>query len=134
MRRRVLAGLFIVCSGACFGGSTIGSPSITGEYTLRTVNGSPLPYTLSGSGTDKTELVRDAITLYQGGTFARSRDSRITAGGQVTNNNESDTGSYTIFGTSVALRSNATGQTMQATISGNTMTVVEPGMTAVFSK
>jgi hypothetical protein len=134
MRGGVLAGLVVALMAACFGGSMTGSSTITGEYTLRTVNGAPLPYTLSQSGTSKTEVVQDAITLFQGGTFARARQIRLTSNGQVTNQSENDTGAYTIFGTSLSLRSNATGQSTLATISGNTMTVVEAGVVSVYSK
>jgi hypothetical protein len=134
MRGGVLAGLVGALTVACFGGNMTGSSTITGEYTLRTVNGAPLPYTLSESATGKTELLRDAITLYQGGTFARTRQTRLTSNGQATNESESDTGSYMLLGTSITLRSNATGQNTLATISGNAMTVVTAGVTSVYSK
>ena len=132
---RGLLGVLIVafCVG-CLGEGVTGSSTITGDYTLRTINGSPLPYTISGSGADRMEIVREVITLYQGGTYARSRDSRITVNGQVTSESSAETGSYTLLGTSVTLVNGANGQTTLATINANTMTIVKAGMTAVFTK
>lgn len=132
--RRVLTCFVVAFSFACFGEGITGSPTVTGPYTLRTINGSPLPYTISGSGTVKTEIMHDVITLYQGGTYARTRDSRTTVNGQMTNESTSETGSYGLVGTSVTLRGNGAGQSTLATINGNTMTIVEAGMTAVFTK
>ena len=134
MRGGVLAGLVVALMTGCFGGGMTGSSTITGEYTLRTVNSAPLPYTLSQSGTSKTELMQDTFTLYQGGTFSRARQIRLTSNGQVTHQSENDTGSYTIFGASLSLSSNATGQSTLATISGNTMTVVQAGVVSIYSK
>ncbi len=56
-------------SAACFGGGVTGSSTVTGEYVLRTVNGAPLPFTLPGTGTVKTELLDNVITLYMGQTL-----------------------------------------------------------------
>jgi hypothetical protein len=134
MRGGVLAGLVVALMTGCFGGGMTGSSTVTGAYTLRTVNSAPLPYTLSQSGTSKTELMQDTFTLYQGGTFSRARQIRLTSNGQVTHQSENDTGSYTIFGASLSLSSNATGQSTLATISGNTMTVVQAGVVSIYSK
>ena len=49
---------------------------------------------MPGGGAVKTEILGDAITLFQGGTFSRARDSRITENGQTTSFNETETGSY----------------------------------------
>jgi hypothetical protein len=131
--RRVLTGLVVAFSVACLDEGVTGGSTITGAYTLRSINGSPLPFTISESGTARTEILSDVITLYQGGTYARSRDSRITVNAQVTIESRIETGAYSLFGTSVSMR-NVVGTTTVATIGGNTMTIVEPGMTAVFTK
>ena len=132
--RGLLAVLIVAFSFACLGEGVTGSSTITGDYTLRTINGSPLPYTISGSGANRTEIVRDVITLYQGATYARSRDSRVTVNGQTTAESSAETGSYGLLGTSVTLVNGADGQTTLATINANTMTIVKAGMTAVFTK
>ena len=132
--RGPLAVLIVAFFVGCLGEGVTGSSTITGDYTLRTINGSPLPYTISGSGANRTEIVRDVITLYQGGTYARSRDSRVTVNGQTTTESSAEAGSYSLFGTSVTLVNGADGQTTLATINANTMTIVKSGMTAVFTK
>jgi hypothetical protein len=132
--RKVLMALVVVFSVGCLGDGMTGSSTVTGAYTLRTVNGSPLPYTIAGSGTARTEIIDDVITLYEGGTYAESGHSRTTLNGQVANASNIETGSYSLFGTSVTLRSSDGGRTRMPTIDGNTMTIVESGMTAVFTK
>lgn len=126
--------LVVALSLACSDDGVTGSSTVTGTYTLRTINGSPLPYTVPGSGAVKTEILSDAITLFQGGTFGRVRDSRVTDNGQVLFRSETETGSYTLLGTSITLNSIVTGKPTLATINGNIMTIVEPGATSVFSK
>lgn len=132
--RTVLIALVVSLSLACSDGGVVGSSTVNGTYTLRTVNGAPLPYTVPGGGAVRTEILRDAITLFQGGTFSRARDSRVTENEQTTSRSETDTGSYALLGNSIALNSNATGKATLATINGNTMTMVESGVTSVFSK
>jgi hypothetical protein len=131
---KVLMALVVVFSVGCLGDGMTGSSTVTGAYTLRTANGSPLPYTIVGSGTARTEIIDDVITLYEGGTYAESGHSRTTLNGQVANESNTETGSYSLFGTSVTLRSSDGGRTRMPTIDGNTMTIVESGMTAVFTK
>ena len=132
--RRLLAVLIVAFSVGCLNEGLTGSSTITGDYTLRTINGSPLPYTISGSGANRTDIVGEVITLYQGGTYARLRDSRIIVNGQMTSESSPETGSYTLLGTSITLVNAATGQPTLASINGNTMTMVKTGMTAVFMK
>jgi hypothetical protein len=131
--RRALLLLVTVLAAGCFGDGLTGSSTINGKYTLRTINGSPLPYTIAGAGTDKTEILDDAITLFQGGTYSESAHSLVTTNGQTSPVTRAETGSYTIFGTSVTLNGNSGGQTL-TTISGNSMTIMQAGLTFVFSK
>jgi hypothetical protein len=134
MMRRVLMGLIVMLCVACLQGGLTGSSTVTGAYTLRTINGSALPYTIASSGTSKTEIVDDVITLFQGGTYAESGHSRTTLAGQVSNESNSETGSYGLVGTSVTFQSSDRTRSRLMTITANTMTFVEPGMTSVFSK
>ena len=135
LMRQMLAGFVAASCLACFSdGGIVGSSSVTGTYTLRSINGSPLPYTISGSGTDKTEILAESITLFQGGTYARERNSRVTANGQVANETVTEGGTYNLFGNSISMRASGTGPLVQAVINANTMTLVEAAMTSVFSK
>ena len=49
--RSLLIAFVLTFVVACDSGKVIGTSSVTGTYTLRTINGSSLPYTLPGGGT-----------------------------------------------------------------------------------
>lgn len=132
--RRLMIAFVVACSVACNNDGLTGSTTVNGKYTLRTVNGSALPYTISGSGANKTEILDDAITLYEGFTYSRSAHSRVTVNGTASDVTTSDAGSYSIFGTSVTLTSGTGGPTTLALVSGNSMTVTTAGLTYVFRK
>lgn len=132
--RRLMIAVVVACSVACNNDGLTGSTTVNGKYTLRTVNGSALPYTISGSGANKTEILDDAITLYEGFTYSRSAHSSVTVNGTASDVTTSDAGSYSIFGTSVTLTSGTGGPTTLALVSGNSMTVSTAGLTYVFRK
>jgi hypothetical protein len=127
--QRFLLGLAVVFSVACLGDGMTGSSTITGSYTLRTVNGSNLPYTVAGTG---TEIVDETITLHEGFTYIKSGHTRTTTNGQMTTTN--DSGSYGLQGTSITFTSNAGGQGTPALIDGNKLTIVKAGVTSVYRK
>jgi hypothetical protein len=126
-------GLLLVAAVGCFDDSITGSSTVTGTYTLRTVNGSPVPYTVPASGPGVTEIVSGSIVLYKTTVYARDGLSRTTLNGQVTEEHASETGNWTIEGTRISLRG-ATGTVTETLITGNDMTIVNPGMTLVFRK
>jgi len=123
--------LAALCIG-CVGGGIVGSSTVTGVYTLRSINGSPLPYAISTTSTGKTEVIDDAITLYEGFTFAESIQTRITVNGQATDQTNDTSGAYTLLGNSITLVIN--GQQRAGTIDANAMTFVNAGLTSVFKK
>jgi hypothetical protein len=127
--QRLLLGLALMVSVACLGDGMTGSSTVTGSYTLRTVNGSNLPYTVTGTG---IEIVDETITLHEGFTYIRSGHTRTTTNGQLTTTN--DSGTYGLQGTSITFNSNAGGQGTPALIDGNKMTIVKSGITSVFRK
>src|SRR5688500_203154 len=127
--RSVILGFVVACSVACFDDSIVGSSTVSGTYTLRTVNGSPLPYVLSETATTKTELLDRAITLHEALTYIESGHLRTTENGEATTVTTQKSGSYALLGNSVAFSSNTGGPTTIALVDGNTMTFVEPDMT-----
>jgi hypothetical protein len=134
MMRAVLLALALVCFVGCNNDGLTGSTTVNGKYTLRTVNGSALPYTISGSGTNKTEVIDDAITLFEGFTYSRSAHSRVTVNGQASEVTTTDAGSYSIFGTSITLTPGNGGTATLVLVSGNTMTLSTTGYIYVFRK
>ena len=63
--RRIALLLAVVALAACNNDSTSPNGSVVGNYSLRTVNGNPLPYTFS----DGSVLVSDQLTLNSNGTY-----------------------------------------------------------------
>lgn len=105
--------------------------AFVGTWSLSTVNGAPLPYTIQA--TPKIELVGDQLVVSASGTFAVSSQLRITNGTTITTQTASDGGTYSVNGTEATFIFNG-GTTGDATVSGNTLTVAEPGVTLVYQK
>jgi len=63
--RRIALLLAVVALAACNNDSTSPNGSVVGSYSLRTVNGNPLPYTFSNGSV----LVSDQLTLNANGTY-----------------------------------------------------------------
>jgi hypothetical protein len=64
MRRLALL-IAVFALAACNNDSTSPNGNVSGSYSLRTVNGSPLPYTFS----DGSVLVSDQLSLNSNGTY-----------------------------------------------------------------
>lgn len=131
MRRTVI--VFLVALAACSDG-IVGSSTVFGKYTLRTVNGSNLPYTVTTIGTTKTEILGDTINFYEGFTFAEAKTTRITVNGTAASSTHVETGSFSLMGNSVFLRGNDGGPLQTAPIEADVMTFIYNGLTSVFKK
>ncbi|MEO7458007.1 MAG: hypothetical protein ABIY52_17250 [Gemmatimonadaceae bacterium] len=130
--RKILMVLALAGFAAC-GDSGTGLVSVEGTYTLRSINGTNLPYIVLQSGTQKIEVVDDVISLATNGTYTEVGHTRTTLNGQVTTDTGTDNGSYTTAGTSITLRS-SDGSSTIGTINGGTLTVVDQGLSAVFTR
>jgi hypothetical protein len=119
---------------SCSDDGLTGSSTITGAYSLKTINGSSLPYTVSGSGDNKTEILDDVITLYEGGTYAQSGHRRITTNGTATTVSNTSSGSILLLGTSVTLNNSDGINSRIARIEANDMTIIEDGLTQIYRK
>ena len=114
---------------ACFEDYPTQVGTVTGSYSLRTVNGAALPYTPPGS---TTPLVGDTITLYQGGTFVWKTVTRPN--GQATDALATAGGNYGLQATSITFTFPGGSAQRVAQINGNEMTFVEAGVTSVYRK
>lgn len=133
MRRAwVVIGAAVLFAG-CDGGVT-GASATTGTYTLRTVNGESLPYTTSGSGANKTEILDDKFILYEGNTYQESGTTRVTVNGTASTVPISETGSYQTLGTSMTFLNSAGNRQRIALGDGSKITFVDNGLTLVFRK
>jgi len=132
MRKMLFAAIAALVIAGCDSGVT-GVKSINGSWSLRTVNGAALPFTTSGSGTNKTEITSDVITLFEGFTYQEVIQKRVTTNGTATTASVTETGSFSTFGTSVTLQSNLPRE-RRGLIEGNSMTIVENGMVQVYKQ
>lgn len=133
MRRFFLIGLCLLA--ACGSdSSTAPQQSIAGTWTLRTINGTSLPYIITQSGADKAELMSDAFTISGTGSFTQTSVIRYTTNGVATTQSSAEAGSYTINGTAVTLHFNSDGSTVTASWSGNTLTATAGGLVGVYGR
>jgi hypothetical protein len=132
--RRLLIALLVASQAACWSDKVTGSSTVFGTYTLRNVNGSSLPFTLSGSGSNKTEIVADTIWLYEGFTFAESGHYRNTVNGTATDQVVKDQGSFGLLGNSISFFSADGSPVRTFVIDADVMNVVKPGLTMPFRK
>ncbi|HEX6575185.1 MAG TPA: hypothetical protein VF042_09440 [Gemmatimonadaceae bacterium] len=131
--KRILIAAAIAMSAGCDSG-VVGASATTGVYTLKTVNGESLPFTISGSGANKTEIVDDKFTLYEGNTYAEQGTMRVTVNGTPSTTAISETGSYGTLGTSMTFTNSAGTRQRVAVGTGDKITFVENGMTLIFRK
>lgn len=133
MRKAFVSAVIIVAFTACSDGVT-GVKTITGDWELRTVNGSSLPFTVSSSGSNKTEILDDVISFYEGFTFSETVHLRVTLNGQQSTVTNTETGAFSVFGTSVTLTGNSGALARRGLIEGNTMTLAENGQISAYKK
>jgi hypothetical protein len=80
-----------------------GDESIIGTYVLRTLDGLPVPYTLSQSGTSKFEILSGNITIESDTRFTTTMTEQRTVNGQPQAPETSVcSGPYTLVGISIA--------------------------------
>ena len=127
MRRTTLGVLLLAATtatAAC-AGNDVTSPTVTlaGTYSLRTINGSPLPYTF-GSG---VSLTSDVLTLRADGTYT---DVGHYSDGAVT----TEQGVYTNSGGSVTFDDQTDNVSYQGSLSGRVLTEITNGFTVTYQK
>ena len=131
--------LFAIALGtvlaACGGDSSTGhSEAVNGTFTLRTVNGSNLPFTLLEFPDYKLEITSDVLTLRPDGTFSDVATFRETDAGTVTTPVVPTTGTYTRSGNTITMR-DSDGDTLIGTINGDAITVlIEDAFSAVYRR
>jgi hypothetical protein len=125
----ILVGLSI----ACFS-EPVGIRTTRGEWLLEKVNGQPLPFVLSGSGANKTELISDRLFLYEGFTYDETVEIRTTVNGQATTTKTTKPGPYGLSQGAMVFMFNDGTPSKTATVEGNKMTFGEPDFVRIFTK
>ena len=138
MRQKLMRALALCAAtiyvGACGGDSPTSpaSASIAGTYQLKTVNGSPLPFTYQ-SGLNKFVVTSDAITVADGGTWTETGHFTMTYNGQTTDQVVSDGGTWTRAGTAVSFYSAQQGTvSYSGTFTGNGFSVSDAAFSYTF--
>jgi len=132
--RRLLP-LIALAIAACSADSSTGpTGTIAGTWTLQTVNGFQLPFTIAQTGTDKEELLSDVFVISGDGSFTQMATVRTTTNGVATTQSATDAGSYTLSGTAITLHFNSDGSTGTGSWSGNTITTTDGGLALVFKR
>jgi hypothetical protein len=107
--------------------------SMAGVWTLVTVNGNAVPAVVGQVGSDRVEIVSDALTLTATGTFTENGQVRLTTGGRTQTDPVAETGTFTIDGNTVNFVGTG-GVRRTATVNGNTMTIPVEGNAWVLRK
>jgi Lipocalin-like domain len=134
--RRILVSVFTAATvllSACGSDSTTAPTptSIAGTWNLTTVNGAALPFVLQAS--PKIEILSDQIVILANGTFTQSTQARLTNGTTITTQTIPDGGTYSLNGTAATFTF-TDGGSETATVSGNSMTIAETGLSLVYNK
>jgi hypothetical protein len=134
--RKLLLSIASLAIVGCGGDSTGPSGSVAGTWNLQTVNGSPLPYTaafLAGPPVYRLELVGDTFVAAENGTYTEAFTTRETDGTTVNTTTENDTGTWTQNNANLVITA-SDGTASTAAISGNTITVNQNGLVAVYKR
>jgi hypothetical protein len=134
--RRLVLLLALATLGACGSDASTGPDAepIEGTYSLRTLNGATLPFTIQ-SGPSSLTLTSDVITLAGNGSWTESITYRQIINGQTTNGTESDGGAWVRAGSNVTLQSSVNGGTAYSGTFGNgSLTFTDGGVVVVFSR
>ncbi len=121
--------LLLACSDAA--GPVRG---VEGTWRLQTVNGLALPFTLPESGVDKLELTGEVITLVAPRSLSIVTTFRVTDGSDVFPESVPDGGTYAVNGSTITFTWDSDGSTSTATVSGNTMSLQDIGLTFVYRR
>ena len=126
--------LLVAAQVACWSDKVTGSSTVFGVYVLRTVNGSSLPFTMSGSGANRSDLVADTIFLYEGFTYAESAHYKNTVNGTTTDQVVVDNGAFSLLGNSASFFSNDRSPVKTYVVDADVIYVVKPGLTMNYKK
>jgi len=132
---QMLAGLALLAAVSCGSDATgPGQGSAIGSYHLKSVNGAALPFLSVQSGTVKTEITSEVITLNGDGTFSDVEIVRTTNGSSIATTQFGSVGAYqSPDAPSEFTETSPNTFVFTGSVSNNTLTVVYPsGNTFVY--
>ncbi|HEY2377725.1 MAG TPA: hypothetical protein VGH98_17260 [Gemmatimonadaceae bacterium] len=139
--RRLIGTALLVMLAACGGDSTGPKADITGNYTLRTVNGSAVPAVVFQDASEKDELTGGNISLGANNTWTGLLSARVTdlTTSEVFTGSAPASGSYTNSGGSITLTVAQDGSQLIGSVASGTLTLsgdigVGSAVTMVFQR
>lgn len=123
--RRPISILMLAALVACGGGDKTTDPgeSMSGNFTLRTLNGATLPAILAQDATGQLEVLAGALNFNVDHTWSGTVTVRFTSiGGGATVQTIPRSGTYQLHGSAMVVHDNTTSSNYDASISGNTLT------------
>jgi hypothetical protein len=134
--RRLLTLLALAGAISCGGDSPTSRTEVPigGTYTLRTVNGLPLPYTVAQNASGTIELLSEAFTLTESRTWTQTTVRRTTPSGQAAvTDTVSDAGTFVLSGADNITLISGNGST-DGTIGFGVLTLANDAVIAVYQK
>jgi hypothetical protein len=133
--RRLLGSALLALIVACGGDKATGpNASVTGNYTLRTVNGNNVPAVVFQDAQEKDELTGGNINLNADNTWSGSLSAKATnlsTGAFVTASVPAN-GTYSNNNGAITLTDSQDGSQLTGTVSGGTLSISgDPGLDAV---
>ena len=141
--RKLLCSLLLASAVVACGGDSATGPnaSITGNYTLRTVNGNTLPAVFFQDAQEKDELTAGNINLNADNTWSGSLSAKATDlhSGAVLTESVPANGTYTNNNGALVLTDAQDGSQLSGTVGGGTLSIsgdigVGAVITLVFKK
>ena len=132
-----VAMLSVLALTACSDSSGPGENNIAGTYTLRTVNGSNVPFVIAQIGTTyKLEILSGSVVISSNGTYTETASLRETNGTTVTTEQENSNGTWTRVNNAITFRDAVDQTTVTASAGDNSLTLVdtESSITLVYRK
>ena len=125
--RKLIGSILLAMVVACGGDKATGpNASITGNYTLRTVNGNAVPAVVFQNTTEKEELTAGNVNLNADRTWSGAlslRSTNLTNGATATLSLPAN-GTYTNNNGSITLTDASDNSQLTGTVGGGTLTIV----------
>ena len=134
---RYLSAALLLVALACGSDKIAGPPtpaSVAGRYSLKTVNGAPLPFLIGQVGTSKSEVLADVLVLSANGTFLQTSTIRNTTDGVATTSSSSEPGTFTLTGSTAKFVFDIDGSFGTGTIADRTLTLSGNGFVTIYNK
>ncbi|HVA58459.1 MAG: lipocalin family protein [Gemmatimonadaceae bacterium] len=105
---------------------------IVGTWSLKTVNGDSLPYTLSTTLGTTEKWLDEALILNSDGSTVQQGDVSYTSGAAVNTQNYLSAGTFTVTGSNITFEFGGGGSSATGSYSGNTLHMTAQGMALVY--